>query len=337
MQVIHVRNVNEALPEAIYRLENQGIKRDSRNGPVLMFDEPVTTVYEKPTERVMFWPQRDCNPFFHLFESLWMLGGRNDVPYLTQFVSSMRNFSDNGYSFNGAYGFRWKKYYGYDQLDVIIKILRNNKEDRRCVLQMWDAHYDLGSSSKDVPCNTAVYFSIDSSNKLNMTVTNRSNDLIWGAYGANAVHFSILQEYIASSIGVDVGKYWQVSNNLHAYEKTFSEDIKSLSSEAKSPFKKMRLANPYEEQVSPFKLISTDKKTWDRDLMMFLESGAVIGFEDVFFRRVVTPIYMAHKAYRDKTNPDRFDVALEILEQCVASDWKKATKDWVLRRKERAK
>ena len=41
--------------------------------------------------------------------------------------------------------------------------------------------------------------------RLQMTVHCRSNDIIWGTYGANAVHFSILQEYVAARIGVDLG------------------------------------------------------------------------------------------------------------------------------------
>ena len=50
-----------------------------------------------------------------------------------------------------------------------------------------------------------------------MTVTNRSNDMIWGAYGANAVHMSVLLEYMAGMLGYGVGAYYQFSNNLHAY------------------------------------------------------------------------------------------------------------------------
>jgi hypothetical protein len=51
-----------------------------------------------------------------------------------------------------------------------------------------------------------------------MTVCCRSNDAIWGAHGANAVHFSVLLEYLAARIGLQVGTLVQVSNNYHAYE-----------------------------------------------------------------------------------------------------------------------
>ena len=66
------------------------------------------------------------------------------------------------------------------------------------------------------PCNTQIYF-WSRNGKLNMTVANRSNDMIWGAYGANAVHMSFLQEYVASMCGVKCGIYTQFTHNLHAY------------------------------------------------------------------------------------------------------------------------
>lgn len=54
-----------------------------------------------------------------------------------------------------------------------------------------------------------------------MTVANRSNDIIWGCYGANAVHMSMLQEFVANALGIPVGLYNQVSNDWHIYERHF--------------------------------------------------------------------------------------------------------------------
>ena len=68
MQVIEVRNVHDALLRGLELLEVHGITRDSRNGPVRESECPVTTVYHRPQERVLFWEQRDGNPFFHFME-----------------------------------------------------------------------------------------------------------------------------------------------------------------------------------------------------------------------------------------------------------------------------
>ena len=223
MQVIEVRNVHDALLRGLELLEVHGITRDSRNGPVRESECPVTTVYHRPQERVLFWEQRDANPFFHFMESLWMLGGRHDLDYVYQFNKGMKRYSDDGKTLWGAYGWRWREYWtdrtndqSIDQLSIIIKRLKEDPTDRRCVLQMWDAVSDLDRDGKDVPCNTSIYFKIDADKRLQMTVCNRSNDIIWGAYGANAVHMSMLQEYMAGALRVGVGTYYQVSDNYHA-------------------------------------------------------------------------------------------------------------------------
>ena len=62
-----------------------------------------------------------------------------------------------------------------------------------------------------------------------MTVCNRSNDMIWGAYGANAVHMSILMEYVAVAVNAPMGSYYQISDSFHIYENEQWDKIKDLS------------------------------------------------------------------------------------------------------------
>src|SRR3974390_2807104 len=111
MRVIKVRNVHLALPKGLALLQEYGVVRDSRNGPVTVMEEPVTTTYIRPCERVLFWKERDANPFFHFFESLWMLAGRDDLAFLTKFVKRFEDFSDDGLTLHGAYGYRWLRYF----------------------------------------------------------------------------------------------------------------------------------------------------------------------------------------------------------------------------------
>jgi thymidylate synthase len=195
---------------------------ESRNGPVLRFTVPVITSWICPDQRVSFWDKRDANPFFHYMEAIWMLAGRDDVAFPSYFAKQIKQFSDDGETLNGAYGYRWRNFFdngNFDQLEDAIAQLKANPSSRRVILQMWHAVADPQSAaegSKDVPCNISVMF--DAVNgKLNMTVVCRSNDIIWGATGANVVHFSILHEYVSAAAGLRAGTYHQVSNNLHVY------------------------------------------------------------------------------------------------------------------------
>ena len=327
MRVFSFRNVSDALPNVIAALQQEGVERESRNGPVLMFPTPVTTIYQKPLERVLFYPQRDANPYFHLMESLWMLGGRNDTAFLCRFVASMKDFSDDGKTFHAAYGHRWRQHFGMDQLEIIADMLKKDPTDRRAILSMWDANVDgLGRTSKDFPCNMQAMFSIDNEKKLNMLVSNRSNDIIWGAYGANAVHFSYLLEFMAAAIGVEVGVYYQMSNNFHAYKATMEKGM----------FEPAR-PNPYaEEGLKHIPLVNTDMQTWHQDLLMFLTEGPIVGFRDKFFRRVATPIWNSHQAFKQVENPDRFKNAKEILGQCQDTAWASACFLWLEAREQAA-
>lgn len=340
MHVIRTRNVHQALPEGVYQLASIGITEGTRNGGVLVMPTPVTTVYSTPCERVMFWPQRDANPFFHLMEGLWMLAGRDDVAFLAQFVDRMRQFSDDGVTLHGAYGYRWFHSFGVNQLLQIEALLRGKPNSRRAVLTMWRPDIDLEATEngKDVPCNTQAYF-WNRAGYLNMTITCRSNDMVWGAYGANAVHFSMLQEYMAAKLGLAVGSMWQISNNFHAYADVF-ETVRELQYAAPTPWKtpddRHNVPCPYmQDEVKPYPLVQS-ATTWDRDLALFMEDPTSNGFDNAFFHRVAKPVYWAHKAYRDKKDPDRFEKAVEILLQCDATDWRKACVEWLGRRQANA-
>ena len=219
MLVIEGRNVNEVYNAALWRMAVEGKEYQTRNGPAMRAPCPVTTVYRHPEERVLFDSKRDANPFFHLMESIWMLAGHQDVDFVAKFASNMKEYSDDGVILRGAYGYRWRHWFGVNQIDWVIDHLIDYPDSRRAVVSMWDTQRDIkavNDGDKDVPCNTSIYFTIRDG-RLDMTVTNRSNDIIWGCYGANAVHMSFLQEYVALKLRVKIGKYYQISNDWHIY------------------------------------------------------------------------------------------------------------------------
>jgi hypothetical protein len=344
MHNIHAENVNVALSEGISYLLAVGTQESSRNGTVLVAPGPVCTTYYRPTERVLFSPMRDANPFFHLFESLWMLAGRNDLAYPLRFAKNIGNYSDDGKTLWGAYGWRWREFFGYDQLYAIIGELRKNPSSRRCVLAMWNGmdtdgcdcggvgtgvqpdHHVAIRDGKDVPCNTHAYFDVRDG-KLNMTVCCRSNDIIWGAYGANAVHFSILLEYMALMIGVEVGVYRQISNNFHAYTDLFNlEKLRELANDADE-------TNFYDGpmQKVPLMLTDADPDGWHDDLRRMVRIDGIPndnGWNTPFFSTVARPMFLAHDAWRDKD----YGVALNYVNRIQADDWRIACKAWITRR-----
>jgi thymidylate synthase len=313
------RNVNDVFPLGLFHLKSNGVKRESRNGPTLEMMTPVAIKYDRPEERVLFSPERDANPFFHLFESLWMLSGRDDVAFLDEYNSQMKKYSDDGKRFNAAYGHRLRTHFKKDQIDEVITLLRRNPDDRQAVLQIWDVD-DLGKPTLDKGCNLTIVPRIRYG-RLDWTVYNRSNDFILGALGANAVHMSVIQEFVARMVGVKVGQYWQITNCLHAYTELTPhwEKCKNLSlSMYVDPYK--------EDEVKPFPLV-TCKDDWMSDLYKWMEEPwRGVRYTDPFFNKVARPMAVAHRAHKENKN------GLEYVNQIEASDWQLACKQWLERR-----
>lgn len=315
---IRARNVNEAYQEGLMRLYATGVRENSRNGEVLVLPNPMLTTYLKPAERVLFDEKRDANPYFHLMEALWMVAGRDDLEWLTRFNPRMTQFSDNGDGLKGAYGFRWQNYFELDQLYWVVSLLKMDPESRRAVIAMWDPNEDLCTSSKDVPCNTHIYFDLRG-DRLNMTVCCRSNDAVWGAYGANVVHFSVLQEFMAAWLKKPVGVYRQFSNNFHLYTKTHSHLLPPDQT-----------TDPYiMGKVKPYPTVNGDAMSWRNDLNMFLSDplGDHV-YEDKFFECVAAPMYSSWHDRRNKKNSGM--LALQGME--LDNDWRLACERWILRR-----
>jgi hypothetical protein len=330
-----VTNVNQALAEVGYWLSIAGVEENSRNGPVLVALEPVTLTYTHPTERVLFSPLRDANFAFHIFEALWMLAGRNDLAWPLYFNSKFGAFSDDGNTIHGAYGNRWRKHFGYDQLDWIVLGLQCNPDSRREVLTMWDpgAHDGLGEAvectgdlyvgghgGRDVPCNTHIYFDLRGG-ALNMTVLNRSNDLIWGMLGANAVHMTVLQEYMAAWLKAPIGVFRTFSNNVHVYPANLAHPLRELAVDA-------GIHDLYRQgKVRTFKLVNTNIETWDADLARFMANPHTTQYQDVFFSAVARPMYLAWQQRKEKRG-----TGLEWARLIGAEDWRRAAVEWIVRR-----
>lgn len=366
MRIIKARNVNGLFNEGMHLLDEVGVRSDSRAGPVMVAPWPVMSVYEEPCERVLFEGKRDANPFFHLMEGLWMLAGRNDAAFLNRYVSNFgERFGEKDGTIHDAYGDRWRVAFGFDQLNAIVGKLRANPQDRQCVLTMWDPyepHSTIGIVEGQIgendflgdwrgrPCNTHVYFRVrdvayrdppvtdqnsaehearitrGDDKLLDMTICCRSNDIVWGAYGANAVHFSMLLEYMAGRIGASVGTMYQLSNNLHGYSDVLAKIGDPLYLDDNDPYDN---AEVYSEPMA------TDWNEWDADLGLFMKWHDADGLADLppvyandWFKSVAERVARARWEWTHGMKPS----ARKTVEQITAPDWRMACVEWMERR-----
>lgn len=328
MHVIRVRNVNEAMVK-FRSLFNEHQKHWRTNYPrgikAVEFNTAVCTTYAHPRERVLFSAARDANPFFHFVEALWIIAGRNDVETLKYYNANMANYSDDGRIFHAPYGDRLRYHFGVDQIAGCIEALRREPDTRQAVMAIWSPSVDLNVKSRDIPCNDLVMFKLRDG-KLDMTVCCRSNDIIWGAYGANVVQFSTLQEYVACALACAVGTYHQVSDSYHVYPET--EVFMRVMADDTLPH------DPYTSSDMPITayplFVNSDNlEGWNVDLHEFLDGGRV-RFREPFFENVAVPIAVAWDYHKSRD----YETALRAIDRCHAGDWKLACTEWLKRRQQ---
>lgn len=199
-----------------------------------------STKITNPIYRCVGNNERDINIFFLIAEALWIFRGMKDVETLKIFNSRMTEFSDDGVNFHAPYGFRLRHHgvssfdkklpyelteenkhaaqidlEGLDQIEVALNLLKESPETRRAVLQIWNSDLDLGTNSKDLPCNDLVMIKIRDG-EFRTTIANRSNDLHWGL-PTNLFQFSFVTEIMARIINVELGTQTHNSQSLHVY------------------------------------------------------------------------------------------------------------------------
>lgn len=169
--------------------------------------------------RLVWLKRRRFNPFFGLAELSWVLAGSDKVAPLTFYLPRMQEFSDDGITLHGAYGYRLRHRFARDQLSDAVDELSRDPYSRRVVLTLWSTE-DLGRATRDVPCNTAVYLRVRD-RRLDIMICNRSNDLYLGV-PYNILTFAGLHAYVAGRLGLDIGWQRHITDSLHLYEHDFA-------------------------------------------------------------------------------------------------------------------
>ena len=183
-----------------------------------------------PRQRWVLSRRPAINPAFALVELVWIMTGRNDSAFVNSWNPALPRYAGNGCHYHGAYGFRLRRHFGFDQLARAYEVFSKNPDTRQVVLQLWDARADLprpddGSpTDPDIPCNVCSLLKVRDG-KLEWLQVIRSNDIFLGV-PYNFVQFTSLQEIIAGWLGLELGEYMQISDSLHVYER----DLPSITS-----------------------------------------------------------------------------------------------------------
>ena len=217
---------------------------------------------------------------------------------------------------------------------------------------------DLLGQWRDRPCNDVIFLRVRGDRGmrdlghgnvedydervLDLTVCCRSNDMLFGCHGANSVHFSVLQEYLAARIGVGVGTMYQVSNNYHMYVSEMERlHARALKTHVDYPL--IGLGAVLQDDryasgaVSPSPMFESPDAI-DEDVRRFCAwwdvvcSGATTAlptYVNPWFRGTLEKAMLAHWHHKRGDSA----AAEHMARQIDAPDWRRACLEWLERRR----
>lgn len=131
---------------------------------------------------------RKMNYDFLFGEAYYLLSGSNRVSEITQFMEAIGKFSDDGLTFNGAYGPKIM-----EQISYVVGCLINDPHSRQAVLTIWR---ERPAPSKDLPCTLSLQFMIRDG-KLHCFANMRSSDA-WLGWVYDTFNFSMISHYVCN-------------------------------------------------------------------------------------------------------------------------------------------
>ena len=251
----------------------EGVIEDGRNGKVLTifgsamhFSLKDNTIPLLTTKKLAW---KTC-----LRELLWFIRGQTSNEVLKEqnvhiwdgnasreFLDSrgLTNLKEN--DLGPIYGHQWRHFnakysdcntdykdQGFDQLDYIIKCLKDTKErnSRRLVMSAWNP-CQLDEMALP-PCHILCQFNVTDGNKLSCSLYQRSCDLGLGV-GFNIASYSFLTHLIAHHCNLEVLDFYYYLGNCHIYEQHI-EPLREQIIREPYKFPKIAIKNKYEDIIS---------------------------------------------------------------------------------------
>ena len=152
-------------------------------------------------------------------ETAWQLMGTEDASFINRVAPKLwSKFTKEDGTISNAQGFRWRQYFGRDQIIIAIDRICNHPTDRQIIVSSWHPGVDgLGRPQANTHCLPLMQFQVSSKRQyLNLTVYSRSADMILG-FPYDVYNYSFLLYAMAASCKLRAGYLNIVFNNYHIY------------------------------------------------------------------------------------------------------------------------
>lgn len=259
---IEKNTIDDVMRAVFENILSDGVPVETTRGPTkeilgthIILNNPICRISRTESRGKIF----TC-----LGELMWYLSGSDDVESIRYYISKYWDSSESDGTINGAYGPRlFGTKNGINQIENVIRLLKKRNTSRRAAIQLFDAN-DIAQPFIDVPCTVGIQFAIRN-DSLDMFTFMRSNDA-----RAGLVHdifaFTMLQEMIAKTLGLNLGVYRHYAASLHIY----TEDIPLIEAALKegyAPSVPVMLAMPTEDLTNYLcSIVDAEKRIREGDI-----------------------------------------------------------------------
>lgn len=175
---------------------------------------------------------RKYYPHIAAAETAWQFMGTKDPGFIlkhapklwSKFVETEEDYDQTGHPsghkdvLKTAYGWRWRRAFGRDQLQLAVKELADNPTNRQLWVQAWDPARDGlgGPQPKNVPC--PIGFSVSRiKDDVHMSVFIRSSDVFVGL-PYDVMGYALTLDAIAATVDCTPGSIHFTLAHPHIYE-----------------------------------------------------------------------------------------------------------------------
>lgn len=200
----------------------------TRHGSSKELDQPATWSIPQLYNYFITNPGRVINLPFALAELVWIMSGSDD-DWIIKYNKQMAAYTDEYAGmrkFNAAYGYRMREQFSIDQLNDVIDGFKMHMDSRQQLMVFRHPIRDRSNrKTADRACNIALMFLVRNE-QLHATRVCRSQDFMWGV-PYNFIQFGHIHQFVAESLGLEVGEHNAIAQSLHLYEHHF-EDVKKI-------------------------------------------------------------------------------------------------------------
>ena len=216
----------------------------------------------KPQDRLIYSEEFNLNIFQCIGQFLWITQGDFKLDNIKYYQPKAERFSDDGYKMIGAYGTRLFSISHLDQINHVIKTLKDDLGKRKAIASVYLPQFDQHEKfNEEVPCTLNLQYLIR--NDEFHAITYMRNQDAHKVLPYDFFIFTLLQEYIKNVLypsyrdqqiekldgdhnneqdkgvkmskfmynDLELGKYYHYSGSFHIYETDETRINKMLSKE----------------------------------------------------------------------------------------------------------